>query len=176
MFFGALVLLVLLRDRSQPQRRSSTPCAAIGLVVGVLAVLPIGGADMPVVISLLNSYAGLAAAATGFALEQQRAHHRRRARRHLGLPALDDDEQGDEPLVRQRALRRLRHRRSTGRPPPAVPPAGANSTWRRWRTRSSVLAAAQSVIVVPGYGMAVSQAQHAVRELAAGARRRTARR
>ena len=41
---------------------------AVGLVVGVLIVLPIGGADMPVVISLLNSYAGLASSATGFAL------------------------------------------------------------------------------------------------------------
>ena len=41
----------------------------VGIVVGVLMVLPIGGADMPVVISLLNSYAGLASSATGFALQ-----------------------------------------------------------------------------------------------------------
>ena len=60
----------------------------VGFVLGVLVVLPIGGADMPVVISLLNSYAGLAACATGFALEQQGPDHRRRARRHLGPPAL----------------------------------------------------------------------------------------
>ena len=80
---------------------------AIGVVVGVLLVLPIGGADMPVVISLLNSYAGLASAATGFAHRQQRADHRRGAGRGLRLHPLDPDEQGDEPLVRQRALRRL---------------------------------------------------------------------
>ena len=47
----------------------STPWCGIGFALGVLAVLPIGGADMPVVISLLNSYAGLAASATGFALD-----------------------------------------------------------------------------------------------------------
>ena len=94
----------------------STPGAfylmcALGLCVGVLIVLPIGGADMPVVISLLNSYAGLASSATGLRPRQQRAHHRRRARRRVGLHPLDPDEQGDEPLVRQRPLRRLREAR-----------------------------------------------------------------
>jgi NAD(P) transhydrogenase subunit beta len=57
----------------RPRARSAPGCfyatCAIGLSLGVMAVLPIGGADMPVVISLLNSYAGLAACATGFALK-----------------------------------------------------------------------------------------------------------
>ena len=57
------------------------------LVFGVLMVIPIGGADMPVVISLLNSFTGLAAAATGFVLAQQRADHQRRAGRRLGHAA-----------------------------------------------------------------------------------------
>src|SRR6185436_6307351 len=67
MFFVALGLLVLLV--LDPSRSVLFfLMGVLGLAVGVLAVLPIGGADMPVVISLLNSYAGLASAATGFAL------------------------------------------------------------------------------------------------------------
>src|SRR4051812_33555999 len=67
MFFSALALLVLVViDPHQSAVFFAT--GVIGLIVGVLAVLPIGGADMPVVISLLNSYAGLASASTGFAL------------------------------------------------------------------------------------------------------------
>ncbi len=64
---------------------------------------------------------------------QLRADHRRRARRHLGLPAVDDDEQGDEPLVRQRAVRRVRHR-------------------RRRRRRRSGLARRRGRVVQPGLG------------------------
>src|SRR5262249_23001796 len=67
LFFGALVLLVVLVvDPSQMALFLTV--GAIGLTLGVLFVIPIGGADMPVVISLLNSYAGLAASSTGFAL------------------------------------------------------------------------------------------------------------
>ncbi len=81
---------------------------ALALAFGVLLVIPIGGADMPTVISLLNSYAGLAAVAMGFVLENKPAHHRRRARRLVGSDSLDHHVPGDEPVVHQRALRRLR--------------------------------------------------------------------
>ena len=56
---------------------------------GVVFVLPIGGADMPVVISLLNAFTGLAAAATGFVLHNERPDRQRDARRRLGNPAHD---------------------------------------------------------------------------------------
>ena len=134
----------------------------IALIFGVLLVIPIGGADMPTVIALLNSYAGLVRRAMGFVLEQQAADHRRRARRLLRLHPLGDHVQGDEPLVHQRAVRRVRagadqrrrarrkRRRCAARPP--------KKRRRFWRRRSKV-------VIVPGYGMAVAQAQHKVREL-----------
>ena len=129
----------------------------------MLLVLPIGGADMPVVISLLNSYAGLASAATGFAIGNNVL---------IIAGALDGASgfilsilmsQGHEPLVRQRALRRLRHaggdeRRATSE--------GLTVRAVTVEDAAVQLAYARSVIVVPGYGMAVAQAQHEVRELA----------
>ena len=111
--------------------------------------------------------------ATGFALEQH-PHHLRRARRLVGLPALDDDEQGDEPLVRERPLRRVRHRRATGarrRRRRARPRA---TTRRRSRTPPACSRARSRSSSFPGYGMAVSQAQHAVRDLAAALEKRGA--
>jgi NAD(P) transhydrogenase subunit beta len=84
-------------------------------VLGNMVVLPIGGADMPVVISLLNAFTGLSAAATGVAL-QQRADRRRDDRRRLGHDPDQPDGEGDEPLGsgdRRRGLRR-RGRRSGG--------------------------------------------------------------
>ena len=137
----------------------------VGLAVGVLIVLPIGGADMPVVISLLNSYAGLASSATGLCAGQQRADHRRRARRRRGLLALDPDEQGDEPLVHQRAVRRV-WRRQRPRPAQPVGRRAHRCAASRSRTPPCSWPMPASVIVVPGYGMAVAQAQHQVRELA----------
>ncbi len=162
MFFGALVLLVLVV--LDPTRGILFyAMGALGLVVGVLAVLPIGGADMPVVISLLNSYAGLASASTGFA---------------LGNPvliiagALD----GTSGFLLSMKMSQAMNRSfanvlfgAFGKVEPAAEgttgPA-ANYNLATVEDAVGVLAAAQSLIVVPGYGMAVSQAQHAVRELA----------
>ena len=76
--------------------RASPPYSACSMV------LPIGGADMPVVVSLLNSYAGLAAAATGFAIGNNVLIICRRARRRIGFLLSIYDVEGDEPFVRQR--------------------------------------------------------------------------
>jgi len=164
MFFGALLLLVfVVLDPSRSALFYLT--GVIGLTVGVLAVLPIGGADMPVVISLLNSYAGLASASTGFA---------------LGNPvliiagALDGTSGFLLSMKMSQAMNRsfanvLFGAFGTGDSSGAAAPgaaAGASYNLATAEDAEGVLDAAQSLIVVPGYGMAVSQAQHATRELA----------
>jgi H+-translocating NAD(P) transhydrogenase subunit beta len=139
-----------------------------GLFLGVLFVLPIGGADMPVVISLLNSYAGLAAAATGFALDNKVL---------IIAGALDGTSGVFLSIMMSKAMNRsfanvLFGAFGTGEAAPAAAAAGGSAATNADITVASVedaaelFKAAQSVIVVPGYGMAVSQAQHAVRELA----------
>jgi NAD(P) transhydrogenase subunit beta len=161
MFFAALVLLVLLV--LDPSRAFLFyGMGALGLLVGVLAVLPIGGADMPVVISLLNSYAGLASAATGFALHNYVL---------IIAGALD----GTSGFLLSMKMSKAMNRSfanvlfgAFGKVEPAAPGAAgpaANYNLATVEDAVGVLTAAQSVIVVPGYGMAVSQAQHAVREL-----------
>ena len=107
----------------------------LSLAFGVLLIIPIGGADMPTVISLLNSYAGLSAVAMGFVLEQQAADRRRRARRLVGPDPVDHHVQGDEPLVHQRAVRRLRPGAGHGRRGRAA--HGTRAPRPRTRRRSS---------------------------------------
>jgi NAD(P) transhydrogenase subunit beta len=163
MFFGALALLVLVvMDPGRAVLFYAT--GVIGLAVGVLAVIPIGGADMPVVISLLNSYAGLASAATGFALGNFVL---------IIAGALDGTSGFMLSLKMSQAMNRSfanvlfgafggKVEASAG----GVSGPAANYNLATVEDAIGVLQAAQSVIVVPGYGMAVSQAQHAVRELA----------
>jgi NAD(P) transhydrogenase subunit beta len=163
MFFAALVILILVV--MDPTRiLLFYLMGLLGLLVGVLAVLPIGGADMPVVISLLNSYAGLAAAATGFALGNYVL---------IIAGALD----GTSGLLLSLKMSQAMNRSfanvlfgafgSTGEAPAAGAggAAGAHYNLASVEDAVGVLGAAQTLIVVPGYGMAVSQAQHAVREL-----------
>ena len=134
------------------------------LVFGVLFVLPIGGADMPVVISLLNAFTGLAAAATGFELESNVL---------IVSGALVGASGTLLTMLMGRAMNRslgnvlfgafgkVRRRGRVG--------GGARrhgALGRRSRTSRSCSSFARKVVVVPGYGMAVAQAQHAVRELA----------
>jgi NAD(P) transhydrogenase subunit beta len=136
----------------------------IGFALGILLVLPIGGADMPVVISLLNSYAGLAACATGFALKNNIL---------IIAGSLDGSSGFLLSIMMSKAMNRsfanvLFGAFGTGdaKPTAALPPGqGPSYNEGTVDEAAEVLAAAQSVIVIPGYGMAVSQAQHAVRDL-----------
>jgi NAD(P) transhydrogenase subunit beta len=134
----------------------------VGLAVGVLIVIPIGGADMPVVISLLNSYAGLAASATGFALGNNVL---------IIAGALDGASGFFLSIVMSKAMNRSFTNVLFGAF--GTPVEGPSTGDQKGLTVRSVsvedaaaqLAYARFVIIVPGYGMAVAQAQHAVREL-----------
>jgi NAD(P) transhydrogenase subunit beta len=166
LFVGALGLLAAQAAEPGGHPGLLAATCGLGLALGVTAILPIGGADMPVVISLLNSYAGLAAAATGFALKSNIL---------VICGALDGSSGLLLSLVMSRAMNRSFSNvlfGAFGKPgQPEQAPAGGGSS-RAFNEASiedaaEVLKAAQNVIVVPGYGMAVSQAQHAVRDLAA---------
>ncbi|HEX9296108.1 MAG TPA: NAD(P)(+) transhydrogenase (Re/Si-specific) subunit beta [Polyangiaceae bacterium] len=163
MFFGSLVMLVFFVIDPSRQELFYAMCTT-GFLLGILAVLPIGGADMPVVISLLNSYAGLASAATGFALANNVL---------IIAGALDGTSGFLLSMMMSKAMNRsfanvLFGAFGTGDSSgdaAAVLPPGASVNQATMEDAVGVLQAAQSVIVIPGYGMAVSQAQHAVRDL-----------
>ena len=87
----------------------------LSALLGVVMVLPIGGADMPVVISMLNAFTGLAAAVDRLRARQHRADHRRHARRRLGHAAHAADGEAMNRSLAQRAVRRLRRAASAGR-------------------------------------------------------------
>ena len=162
-FVGSLVGLVVFVGHPEMANVFYGICA-VGIVIGVTAVIPIGGADMPVVISLLNSYAGLSSSATGFAIHNNVL---------IIAGALDGTSGFILSMMMSRAMNRsfanvLFGAFGTG---DASPSAGAGDPRKPQYNQGTIedavstLEAAQSVIVVPGYGLAVSQAQHAVREL-----------
>ncbi len=134
--------------------------SGLALTFGVLLIIPIGGADMPTVISLLNSYAGLAAAAMGFVLDNKLL---------IIAGALD----GSSGLILSIIMCKAMNRSFTnvlfggfGQ----LQVASGKVEQRNVRSASpeeaaELLASATSVMVIPGYGMAVAQAQHKVREL-----------
>jgi len=141
---------------------------AIPLLFGVMMIIPIGGADMPTVISLLNSYAGLSAAAMGFVLDSKlliiagaldgasgfilsvnMSKAMNRSFSNVLFGAFGQEQTG--PAAAQQA-----------RPVKSATPEEA----------AAILAAANKVVIIPGYGMAVAQAQHKVRELYDGLTKR----
>ena len=134
----------------------------IGALLGVLLVMPIGGADMPVIICLLNAYAGLAAAASGFALDSQIL---------IICGALDGGSGLLLAMIMSKAMNRSFRNvvfggMGAGATTEALAAASGPSREASIEDAVELLKIASSVIVVPGYGMAVAQAQHAVRELA----------
>jgi len=141
-----------------------TAMLALALVLGVAFVLPIGGADMPVVISMLNAFTGLAVAASGFVVDNFALIVAGTLVGASGtlLTKLMSDAMG-------RSITNVLFG-AFGQVAVGAA-AGAGADGRSVRAGSSddigtMLAYSRSVIIVPGYGLAVAQAQHAVRELA----------
>lgn len=131
------------------------------LAFGVFLILPIGGADMPTVIALLNSYAGLSASMMGFVLDNKLL---------IIAGALDGSSGLILSIVMCRAMNRSFTNVLFGAFGQAPTGGAATQEQRNYNSAGPDEAAdfmlnANSVLVIPGYGMAVSQAQHAVREL-----------
>lgn len=132
----------------------------LSLVFGVLLIIPIGGADMPTVIALLNSYAGLSACAMGFALDNKLL---------IVAGALDGSSGFILSIIMCRAMNRSFSNVLFGAFG-TIQTSATESAARPVRSASpeeaaEILDAARSVIIIPGYGMAVAQAQHKLREL-----------
>ncbi|MGD1044314.1 MAG: NAD(P)(+) transhydrogenase (Re/Si-specific) subunit beta [Bacteroidota bacterium] len=134
---------------------------ALSFLIGIFIVMPIGGADMPVVLSLMNSYAGLAAAATGFAINNKVL---------IIAGSLDGSSGFILSIIMSKAMNRSFANVLFG----AVGSAQVDtSTLHEDRPITKInvedakfiLEQADRVVIVPGYGMAVAQAQHAVHEL-----------
>jgi NAD(P) transhydrogenase subunit beta len=133
---------------------------AIPLVFGVLMIVPIGGADMPTVISLLNAYAGLSAAAMGFVLDSKLL---------IVAGALDGSSGFILSVIMSKAMNRSFANVLFGAFGQMQAAAAGAHEARSVRSATAeeaaaILGAANTVVIVPGYGMAVAQAQHKVRE------------
>jgi NAD(P) transhydrogenase subunit beta len=133
----------------------------IALLFGVLMIIPIGGADMPTVISLLNSYAGLSAAAMGFVLNSKLL---------IIAGALDGASGFILSVNMSKAMNRSFTNVLFGAFGQELATAAGVQQARSAKSATAdeaaaILAAANKVVIVPGYGMAVAQAQHKVREL-----------
>ena len=157
---GALVIAVFLV--LHPEARLLFPfMILIALLFGVLLIIPIGGADMPTVISLLNGYAGLSAAAMGFVLDSKLL---------IIAGALDGSSGLILSIIMSKAMNRSFTNVLFGAFGQVQAGAAAGEEARPVHSATpeeaaAILSAANRVIVVPGYGMAVAQAQHKVREL-----------
>ena len=141
-----VIAVMLVRD---PSKMFLFPLMIfIPLIFGVMMIIPIGGADMPTVISLLNSYAGLSAAAMGFVLGKQTAHHRWRLRRRIGLHPLRQHVQSDESFVHQRFVRRVRPRATNSRRKSRSPARAQRFAGRSRRNFRPQPAAAQRLVLL----------------------------
>ena len=134
----------------------------VALLLGIMVVIPIGGADMPVVISLLNSYSGLAACAAGFAIRNN-------------LLIITGALVGASGIILTSIMCKAMNRSLGNVLFSGFGAAGGSTSGTAIEGEAKpmqasdayyILEAASSVVVIPGYGMAVAQAQHAVRELA----------
>jgi len=153
------VALIVLMGYFPGWRWLIVPLALLAAALGVMLTIRIGGADMPVVISLLNSYSGLAACATGFVLTNP------------GL-IIAGALVGASGIILTRLMCHAMNRSLAnvlfGGVGAATGGPAADRTVKGYTPVDAVMAlgAASQVMIVPGYGMAVSQAQHAVKEIA----------
>jgi len=141
---------------------------ALSALLGILLVIPIGGADMPVVISLLNSYSGIAAAMTGFVL----VHSNPSAGNAL---IICGSLVGASGMILTQIMCKGMNRSlanvifgAVGGEVEGASSEGKQINIKSYSTEEAAMIfdAAEKIIIVPGYGLAVAQAQHAVRELA----------
>ena len=164
-FLGAVILAIAVWLVNDPRAYwNYWLLVAIASVLGILLVIPIGGADMPVVIALLNSYSGLAATATGFVLNNN-------------ILIIAGSLVGASGIILTRIMCKAMNRSMTNvlfgvLGPVEGQTATADEVYEgKIKSVSSeevamVFDTARKVAIVPGYGMAVAQAQHAVRDLA----------
>jgi NAD(P) transhydrogenase subunit beta len=158
---GAAVLLAVLLVINPNNTHLFPVMIAVALFFGVLLVTPIGGADMPTVISLLNSYAGFCAALLGFVLNSKVL---------VVAGALDGSSGFILSVIMCKAMNRSFTNVMFGAFGQVQASAAVVDQDRTVRSASAdeaaeILAAANRVVIIPGYGMAVAQAQHKVREL-----------
>ena len=161
LLFAAAVFVAVYLVFNPGERHLYPVMVGIALVFGVLLVIPIGGADMPTVISLLNAYAGLSAAAMGFVLDSKLL---------IIAGALDGSSGFILSVIMSKAMNRSFSNVLFGGFGQLQTSAAAGQEAKTTRSATpeeaaAILSAANKVVVVPGYGMAVSQAQHKVREL-----------
>jgi H+-translocating NAD(P) transhydrogenase subunit beta len=166
---GAIVWMIIGAEAFPAQAddvvRAVIVLSVVALALGVLLVIPIGGADMPVVVALLNSYSGLAAAATGFVLDNKAL-------------IISGALVGASGLILTKIMCEAMNRSlfnvllgGFGQESTDTSVGGTTAVGKSINDVSAddvaiMLTYSEKVVVVPGYGMAVAQAQHAVRELA----------
>ena len=163
LFIGlTIIFLIYYLCRTQSSNIFWT-IVAISFLVGVMLIIPIGGADMPVVISMLNSYSGWAAAGIGFTLENTAL---------IITGALVGSSGAILSYIMCKGMNRSFFNVILGGWGATDQTSSAQSKERQKPTKSGnaddaafLMKNASSVIIVPGYGMAVAQAQHALREM-----------